>query len=69
MAFIDWNNNGEIDSEDIAIGVALIDSEEDEKRTPYKSKNVNPGCGCLSGVFLLAIIIVVVVGSLLIISI
>jgi len=57
MAFIDWNNNGEIDDEDIAIGVALIESEEDEERSPQKSGNVNPGSGCLTGALFSMVII------------
>jgi len=68
MAFIDWNNNGEIDDEDIAIGVALIDSEEEEESSPQKSGNVIPGDGCLTGaLFSMVIIGVIFVGVLFIV--
>jgi len=52
MRFIDWNNNGEIDPEDIAIDVALDDDNkkippsQEPTREPYK---VGTGCGCLTG--------------------
>lgn len=45
MAFIDWNNNGEIDDDDIAVSSAMMDGGNDDDR--HKSIKSNPGCGCL----------------------
>jgi len=61
MAFIDWNNNGELDDDDIAFAVALMASEDDEKMKPQKTKNATPGCGCLTGTFLVLITMVNIV--------
>ena len=70
MAFIDWNNNGDIDDEDIAIGIALIESEEDEDQTPQRHKSLNPDCGCLPVVLFSTVIIssTIIAGILFLVS-
>lgn len=47
MPFIDWNNNGEVDTEDIAISIAMMD-DEDKYEKEVLPENRKPGCGCLT---------------------
>ena len=42
MPFIDWNGNGEIDPDDIAISIALDDDYDNPP--PKLKKQSNPGC-------------------------
>ena len=46
MPFLDLNGDGNIDPEEIALGVALLD-DEDGGGGPPTGNNNNSGCGCL----------------------
>ena len=45
MPFLDWNGNGEIDDEDIAVSVILDEEEENES-----SRRSNSSGGCLTSI-------------------
>lgn len=59
MPFIDWNGNGEIDPDDIAISIAMDDDYDDP--LPKSKKQSNSGCATsmltLLGFILLILII------------
>ena len=42
MPFIDWNGNGEIDPDDIAVSIAMEDDNTDD--TPIPKKGNRSGC-------------------------
>jgi len=49
MPFIDWNGNGRIDPEDIAISIAL---DDDDEVTPLPEIKPKPQAGCLASVMI-----------------
>jgi len=55
---VDWDHDGDVDSEDIGISAMLLDdmSSEEEERTKRKK-------GCLSGCFGIAAIALSVLGA------
>jgi len=46
MPFLDLDGDGNIDPEEMAIGIALLDDEESGGGLPPGNNN-NLGCGCL----------------------
>ena len=51
---IDWNNNGQIDPEEIVLtGVILSEEEDDERPAPKKI-----GGGCLMCLFMLPVLLI-----------
>ena len=60
MPFIDWNGNGEVDPEDIAISIAFEDDEDDDL-LPSKKKQGRER-GCLTSLIIIISVTVLIIG-------
>ena len=62
MPFIDWNGNGEIDPDDIAISIALDDDDYDNHPSKTR-KPSNRGCATSMLTFIGIILFIILVIS------
>ena len=57
MVFMDWNSNGKIDPDDIAINIAFDDNDEE---VGYSVEKKKPNTGCLVSALRLFGVIVII---------